>query len=272
MKPAAPFAQQFAARTAMGTWTQVADAYLIDMLGRAGFDFTILDCEHGALDLAALPPLVRACEAAGMVPWARAPRADAAWIGRALDSGVRGIVVPAAESARLLAEVVEGARYAPHGRRGACPIVRSAGHLVDDWATYAAREDAAVGVVALVETPVGVAAADELCSVPRLAAVMLGPFDLSVAMGVPGKLAAPEVTAALDHVIAAAHRHDLPVLVPVFSSDADELGRQARHWLGRGATALTVGADKLFFMTAASAGLRAASAAAALGAEARLLA
>lgn len=269
MKPAPPFAHQFDGRTAMGTWTQVADADLIDMLGRAGFDFTILDCEHGALDVAALPSLVRACEAAGMVPWARAPKADAAWVGRVLDSGVRGIVVPAAESAGALAEMVEGARYAPLGSRGACPIVRAGGHLIEDWASHARREDAAVGVVALVETPAGVAAANELCSVPRLGAVMLGPFDLSVAMGVPGQLAAPEITTALDQVIAAAHRHHLPVLMPVFSSNADELGRQARYWLGRGVTALTVGADKLFFMTAAEAALRAASAALATGAQLR---
>ena len=261
MKPALPFAQQFAGRIALGTWTQIADGDLIDMLGSAGFDFTILDCEHGALGVSGLPALVRACEAAGLVPWARAPGADGAWAGRALDTGVRGIVVPGAESASALAAVVAATRYAPAGRRGACPIVRSGGHLVGDWAAYAAKEDAAVGVVALVETPAGVAAASELCGVPGLAAVMLGPFDLSVAMDMPGQLAAPEVTGALDQVIAAARSRGLPVIVPVFSTDAAELGRQARHWLGRGASALTVGADKLFFMTAAVAGLRAASAA-----------
>lgn len=167
--------------------------------------------------------------------------------------------MPGAESASVLAVVVVATRYAPAGRRGACPIVRSGGHLVGDWPAYAAEDDAAVGVVALVETSAGVAAAYELCGVPGLAAVMLGPFDLSVAMGVPGQLAAPEVTSALDQVIAAARSRGLPVLVPVFSTDAAELGRQARHWLGRGASALTGGADKLFFMTAAVAGLRAAS-------------
>lgn len=212
-------------RPAVGTWTQIASAECVDMLGAAGFDFTIVDCEHGAFGLETAENLFRACDANGLVPLARAPGGDARWIGRALDAGAAAVVVPGIGSAAEAAEAVAAARYAPEGARGACPCVRAGGHFIRDWRAHEAAE-AAKGVIAFVETRGGLDEVEAICATPGLLAPLVGPFDLSVSLGFRGDYRAPPVEAAVGRMLAAAAAAGLPVVAPVFDPDPAEASRQ----------------------------------------------
>jgi 4-hydroxy-2-oxoheptanedioate aldolase len=87
-----------------GTWSQVASDDLIDMLGAAGYAFTIVDCEHTAIGLETAERLFRSCKANQLVPLVRVPANDRVWIGRCLDAGAIGVVVPGIDSVNAARE------------------------------------------------------------------------------------------------------------------------------------------------------------------------
>jgi len=118
---------------AIGTWLQFANPEVIAILGASEFDFTIIDTEHGAFGLETAEELVRACDAAGLVPIVRIPTNEGHMITKALDIGAAGVLIPQISSAQELEAAARGSQYAPHGTRGACPCVRAGGHFVRDW-------------------------------------------------------------------------------------------------------------------------------------------
>ena len=125
---------------------------LVEAMGQGGLDFTIIDLEHCPTSLEAVAHCVRAADAAGIVPLVRVPDLDRPLIGRVLDVGARGIVLPHASPERCAA-AVRACRYGPEGDRGACPVVRAAGYLPDDWSAHAARSNRETMLVPLVEDP-----------------------------------------------------------------------------------------------------------------------
>jgi 4-hydroxy-2-oxoheptanedioate aldolase len=239
-------------RQPIGTWSQIASEECVDMLGAAGLDFTIIDCEHGAFGIETAERLIRACDANDLVPIVRAPSADPIFLGQALDAGAAAVVAPGVSSPDQAARLVAATRYAPDGTRGACPCVRSGGHYIRDWRGHAGRQRDSVGVIALVETGEGLARIEEICRVEGLLALLIGPFDLSVSMGFDGNYLAPEVQSALDRMAKAARDAGLPIIAPIFDPDAGEAARQRDAWNARGASMFVVGTDKIIFADAVS--------------------
>lgn len=237
-------------RPALGTWSQIRSEECVDMLGAAGLDFTVVDCEHGAFGIETAEKLFRSCDANGLVPLVRLPSADPVFAGRALDAGAAGLVVPGIESADQLARLVAATRFAPEGTRGACPCVRAGGHFIRDWRGYTDSQARTTGTIALVETSAGLDAIHEICAVPGLAALMLGPFDLSVSLGFAGDYRHATVQAALDRMLAAARLHNVPVFAPIFDPDPAEAARQREEWSKRGAAHFVIGTDKILFADA----------------------
>ncbi len=239
-------------RSALGTWSQIASEECIDMLGAAGLDFTIIDCEHGAFGIETAERLIRACDASGIVPIVRAPNAETSFVGQALDAGAAAIVVPGVSSAAQAKALVAASRFAPEGTRGACPCVRSGDHFIRDWKGYVGRQRESVGIIALVETRGGLEAIEEICAVEGLLALLVGPFDLSVSLGRAGDYLHDEVQEAIGRMMAAARRKGLPVIAPIFDPDAARAIAQRNAWLARGAAHFVVGTDKIIFSDAVS--------------------
>jgi 4-hydroxy-2-oxoheptanedioate aldolase len=229
----------------LGTWSQVASAEIVDMVGLAGFAFTIIDVEHGYFGIETAESMIRACDAARIEPWLRVPALDPVLIGKALDCGARRIVVPAIASAAQAAAAVAAGRYAPEGTRGACPCVRAGGHYIRDWRAHVARAHADTGIVLLLESRAGLDAFDEIIAVRGVQGIMLGPFDLSVSMGHEGDYRNGEVQAALRSMLARAQARGIEVTVPVFSPDLDDARAQLRHWQALGVRRFVIGTDKI---------------------------
>jgi 4-hydroxy-2-oxoheptanedioate aldolase len=233
----------------LGTWTQIAHADLIDALGSAGYDFTIIDTEHGAFGIETAESLIRACEAAGVVPLVRVPRGDMTSIYKALDAGAAGVLVPSVESVEEARAAVDAASFAPRGRRGACPIVRAADHSAMPWRDFAAHQ-AGNGVLVMVETALGVEHCEVICAVPGIKALVIGPFDLSVSLGLEGDVQAAPVQQAVQRLISAARAASLPVCMPVFSRDEAALAADIVRWSEQGIRHFAIGADKIIFSAA----------------------
>jgi 4-hydroxy-2-oxoheptanedioate aldolase len=234
------FQDLIAKGSSLGTWSQIASAEVIDMLGAAGLDFTIVDCEQ----------LFRACDANGLAPIVRAPSADPVFVGRALDAGAAAVVAPGVATAAQAAALVAAGRFAPEGTRGACPCVRAGGHYITDWRGYAGRQRRETGVMALVETVEGLSDIEAICATQGLLALVIGPFDLSVSMGLQGDYRHANVRTAIDRMLAAAAAAGLPVIAPIFDPDLTEAKRQQDEWRSKGVQHFVVGTDKIIFSAA----------------------
>lgn len=224
----------------VGTFSLIPSTDVVEMIGLAGFDFVILDMEHGPYTLETLRTCLIAARLRGLPAIARVP--DVTAVGAVLDLGCDGVLVPRASSPQAVREVVREARFTPDGGRGANPYVRAADFGGGpDWLARANRE---VAVMVMVEGVEGVAALPEILDVPGLDAIFMGPVDLSHALGVPGQPGHPRVLAELAAVAGKAAARG--VAAAVFAPDTE----RARAWLGQGVPVVACGVDAGIIRTA----------------------
>lgn len=174
---------------------------LVEIVASCGYPGVSFDLEHGTNTIQSIEHDVRAAEAFGITPLVRVPGADANLVTKLLDMGIKGIIFPNIDSAEAAQAAVATSRYAPRGRRGACPNVRAVGYDSADWDTYCRTADEETLVMALVESRAGIESIDAILAVPGIDVIFLGPFDLSVSLGVGGQMDHPKVRAALTEVV-----------------------------------------------------------------------
>ena len=230
---------------ALGTWSQIASAEMVDLIALNGFGFSIIDCEHGFFGMEIAENLARACDANGIAAAVRVPVNDPKVIMKALDAGIRHVVVPNVSTGEEAQRAVDATRFAPHGLRGACPCVRSGGHFIRNWRDYVAQEEGRVGAIALVETEEGVRNFADIAAVDGLTAIMFGPFDLSVSMGLAGDWRNPRVQTALREMIDTANAAGHRIMMPVFAPDVAECRAQIADWRALGIHTFVIGSDKI---------------------------
>ena len=184
-----------AGRTLAGIWSVIPSAPLVGTLAAAGFDFVILDAEHGAYDFASLDAAITACEDAGSSPLVRAPGADAFFIQRALDLGADGVVVPQVADAEAASRAVAMMHFAPQGTRGYNPFTRGGHYGIPPQPKLAAGYPFS-GV--MVESPAAAQHLERIVEQPALDFVYLGIYDYSVAIGVPGQVEDPRVQSFIE--------------------------------------------------------------------------
>lgn len=170
-----------------GTFVSVNAPAVVEMIGLAGFDLVCLDAEHAAYSLSELEAMVRAAELRGVDTLVRVPEVGVA-ISQVLDAGARGVLLPRVETPEQAAEAVGLARYPGEGQRGAGPG-RASGYGAHLGRTLA-ESNAAVAVLAQVETRAGMDHAAEIAATPGLDGVFVGPGDLAVSLGVASGSAA----------------------------------------------------------------------------------
>ena len=176
----------------LGPFINCAYPAFIEICGHAGFDFAVIDMEHGALNTLVAEDLCRAADCVGLAPIVRIRKNDAPQIQRALDIGSAGVQVPQIETQSDAADVVRGAKYSPLGSRGLSFYTRAgvystAGTQITD------RLNEESLVVVHVEGDRGIANIEEIVSVPHIDFIFLGPYDLSQSLGIPGQVQDPRV-------------------------------------------------------------------------------
>lgn len=192
------FRSRLQAGSAIGPFSKTCDPSMIEVIGLSGFDFVIIDLEHGPNDIVNLAPLIRAAQAAGCLPIVRVN--DDNQIGRALDLGAGGIQVPHVGTAERARHVVQAARFAPAGSRGVCRYVRAASYGTTDKQRYFTDANQAV-VVVQVEGKQGVENVEQIAVVEGVDIVFVGVYDLSQSLGVVGQADHPSVVEALHGVV-----------------------------------------------------------------------
>lgn len=176
-------------------------------LAAAGFDWAFLDTEHGNFDLETIQDLSTLAVRSGISPIVRVADLQYALVARALDCGAEGVMFPRVESPELLEKAVSWTKFPPVGIRG-CGI----GAFNFDFERVSipqiiAHCNAHGMVVLQIETRRAVEACDELLAVPHIDAVMVGPVDLSISLGIPGEFKNPLLIEAVERVIDSCRRH-----------------------------------------------------------------
>jgi 4-hydroxy-2-oxoheptanedioate aldolase len=186
----------------IGYWVSSDSAAIAERLASVGYDYICLDVQHGLLDYPGVLRGLTAVAAGGAAGIVRVPPGDPAWIGRALDAGARGVIVPLVSTAEQAAAAVAACRYPPAGQRSFGPV-RSA--LAIGPAPRAADDQ--VACIVMIETAEGLANAAAICAVPGVDAVYVGPSDLSISLGADDPVAGwarPEFARALADIRSAA--------------------------------------------------------------------
>ena len=164
-------------------------------LALAGFDFLEIDLEHSPFDVERMSQLASEAQLLGMPAIVRVWTPDRGLIGKVLDAGANGIMVPHVASAAEAAEVVQAARYAPVGSRGIAPLIS---YAATPFPQTELGND--VLIVVQIEGREGLQACGSIAAVPGVDAVFVGVYDLSQSLGQPGNLTSPEIADALSQV------------------------------------------------------------------------
>jgi 4-hydroxy-2-oxoheptanedioate aldolase len=189
--------------TAYGIAIQLPSADLVEIAGQAGLDYAWIDAEHGSLSLAEIRDLIRGADAVGIDAIVRVADHDPSFIQRVLDLGAAGIMAAHVCTLEQAAALVAATRYAPAGVRGACPAVRSVGHVTTDWTGDRRRADQDVLVFGLIEDPEGMENVEAIASRSGLNGLLFGPFDLSMAHDLDGDVAHDDIQELHDRVVRA---------------------------------------------------------------------
>jgi 4-hydroxy-2-oxoheptanedioate aldolase len=220
----------------LGIGANLGSSLTVEMIGAAGFDWTWIDCEHGAGDYSELIPQIQAASiynapAIVRIAWNEAPR-----FKRVLDLGAAGIMVPYVTSAREAEQAAASMRYPPAGIRGVARFNRACG-FGQQFDTYFKQANDNLLTVVQIETKESVEQAEEIAAVAGVDVLFVGPLDLSVNMGLVQEFEHPEFELALDGVAAACRKHGKAagILLPKLDYLPD--------WIARGYTFLVVGSD-----------------------------
>lgn len=163
-----------------GAWCASPSAVVAEAVASTGYDYVCVDLQHGAVDYSDAVPMIQAIHGQGAVPIARVPSNDLATIGKILDAGALGVVVPLVNNAEEAARAVAACRYPPRGGRSFGPVRASTAVGSKDV------EDLNQVVVAvMVETREGLENVDEIAATPGLDVIYCGPADLSLALDLP---------------------------------------------------------------------------------------
>lgn len=192
--------------TLVGCFLNLGSALTAEIMGRAGFDFAVIDLEHGSGTEADVLPQLQALEATGSGVIVRVESHERQRAHRVLDLGAEGIMFPRVDSAAEAARAVAGLRYPPEGVRGVAVANRACVFGVTHREYMAATPDTLLGVVQI-ESEAAVSAVDEIAAVDGVDVVFVGPMDLTQSLGIFGRFDHPRYGAALDAISAAAGRH-----------------------------------------------------------------
>jgi 4-hydroxy-2-oxoheptanedioate aldolase len=219
----------------LGTFIGMATPVSAEVCAASGFDWVLLDLEHGAGGEEQVRDVVPAAGSYGVPTIVRVEAAERIRIGRALDCGAAGIMLPRLNSAAEVNAALTHLRYPPAGDRGVATYNRACRFGLDPGALD--RADHETLCVVQIESAAAVAAADDIAAIDGVDVLFIGPRDLSHDLGVPGDITAPAYLQALDAVLAAARRHGKSSGMLV----ADGAGAAAR--LAQGWSFLAIGSD-----------------------------
>jgi len=239
-----------AQKPSLGIWMETAEPVVAELIGHAGYDFAIVDMEHGQADLKDALNLMRTLAAFETTAMIRVPGHDPNFIARIVDAGAQTLMIPMVETADQARAVVSACRYPPLGKRGfAGPVVRASGYGASS--DYQARAADELFLAIQIETVTGVDNAAEIAGVDGVDLIFIGAADLSGSMGMLPETGRPEVATEIARCVTAVQSAGKPL------GTIPRPGRSNIELLEDGFIVVTGGSDIGFVRDAANGEVRA---------------
>lgn len=229
-----------------GCWVGLGDAFPAEMMGQAGFDWLVVDAEHGPNDLRSILSQLQAIASTDSHAVVRLPVGETYMLKQVLDAGAQTVLIPMVESAAQARKLVRDVTYPPKGDRGVGYALTWASNF-SAIADYGTTADAQICLLIQVENLRGLAALDEILQVDGVDGVFIGPADLAADMGHMGNADHADVQAAIMDALARIHAAGK---APGILSTRDGMTHDA---IAAGAQFVAVGADILLLGQAARA-------------------
>jgi 2-keto-3-deoxy-L-rhamnonate aldolase RhmA len=237
----------------LGSWISFGYEYTAEIMARAGFDWMVLDLEHGAIDMGQARSLIQILDLAGCTPLARVASNDPVRIKQALDAGARGVIVPMVNTVAEARAAVAASHYPPVGTRGV-GLARAQGY---GMAFEQYREAAATETIVLVqiEHVTAVRNLEGILAVDGVDGFIIGPYDLSGSVGHPGAFDHPAVREALQEVARVAQSASKPAGYHIVQPDPALLAQR----VAEGYSLIAYGDDMVFFAATVAAEFKGAA-------------
>jgi 2-keto-3-deoxy-L-rhamnonate aldolase RhmA len=210
---------------------------VMQLLANAGFDFVIIDNEHGPFNIETIADLSRTALYVGLTPLVRIPDLAYPYIAQSLDAGAQGVMVPRITEAAQVREVVQMMKHPPLGWRGNALARGYSRFLSGSVSEVLAAVNEETLLVVQIETQQAIENLAEIVAVPGVDVALIGPSDLSISLGVPGQLDAPLMQEAIEATIAACQNQGV---TPALHINNVEL---AVYWAKKGMQVLSSGSE-----------------------------
>lgn len=234
-----------AGETVLGTFAGTDSVDLVEILGNSGFDFVILDMEHAPGTPQSIMGQMRAAEGRGMDVIARLPNIGRTTVLRALDTGISGILAPQVNDVETARSFIDASLYPPRGCRGFAGTRATGYGAIPSIADYLKEADSDLLRAVQCETEQAVRNIDAIAEIEDIDMIFVGPYDLSLSLGVPGDFLHPKMTESVNKVLAACKKQKK--LTGIFVSTPEEAKRRREQ----GFTFIAYSMDTLIFFAAA---------------------
>lgn len=220
-----------------GPFLKLTDPAIAEIMGFAGFNFVIIDQEHGPISIETSQNMIRAAESVNITPIIRVAKNDESLVLRALDIGAQGVEIPQINCKEDAVKAVNFVKYSPHGFRGVCKYVRAANYSSMDRFKYFESANKETMIIIHIEGIKGINNLEEILSVSGIDVIFIGPYDLSQSLGIPGKIDDPLVEEKMQEVVFKCKKQNIAT-----GTFADDI-QSAKKWVSLGVQYISFSVD-----------------------------
>jgi len=222
----------------IGTWLQIPNSSVAEILGYSGFDWVTIDLEHGSISIERLPDLCRAIELGGSLPFARVFSSRVEENARLLDAGITGLIFSKIENAQTLKELIESSLLPKLGKRGiGFSKANNFGNNLESSIKLFRPF-----IVAMIESEKGIDNLSKILNVKYLDALFIGPYDLSASLGITGKFDHPKFKKSIREILKKAKNKNIPCGIHIVNPNDNLL----KKYLKNGFKFIAYGMDTTF--------------------------
>ena len=229
-------------QVSLGTWQQIPHSSISEILGKSGYDWIVIDLEHGSIAINQLPDLFRAIEMGGALPLVRISQADPKECKQALDAGAGGIIAPMINNAGLLKSIRSACCWPPSGKRGVgFSRANLFGKNFDDYN----KEAQSPLLIAQIEHIDALKCLEEILHVKGLDGIIIGPYDLSASMGMTAEFDNKKFISTMDNILSLCKKSKIPCGIHIVQPDSQLL----KNTIDKGYTFIGYATDGVFLYT-----------------------
>jgi 2-keto-3-deoxy-L-rhamnonate aldolase RhmA len=209
--------------TSLGGWVTLGHSSIVEILANAGFDWIVIDLEHSDIDISTAADMIRTADLCGVPPLVRLTSNQPDQIKRVMDAGASGIIVPSVNTHEEASSAVSATRYAPFGTRGV-GLARAQSYGASFKSYWSWQLDDPT-VVVMIEHLDAVKNLERILTTPGVSAFLIGPYDLSASMGIPGEFDNPLFTETIQNIKNIGKRLGCPTGIHIVEPELDSLSK-----------------------------------------------